>query len=819
MSGETTFSGLLAMLKDFAPGDLVASLEIAEAAEQLGQRGNLSGDIRQLCTAVQEFFSTIVKEGADESAADRVKSYAEELEKIIPDREKTGGAEQESAAGEDDSDYEVLVSFIQEAQDHLENIEEEILRLEDGNDPVVVNNIFRSMHTIKGVASFIGLNKIKELSHSLESVLDQLRVNEIEIGTDLIDLLLAGSDLLLKMVQELDVKAQARQEGKGGGESLDSEMDIQSILDALDHIKEKTEAGEPSGETEEVITPEMVEEFSAESQALLLQVEENLKKLQNEPENTELVTEAFQTMHTIKGNAGFFGFPTTEQVCMNIESVLDQIRRGEQEYSDSISDVLFDSIKAIKDTLRNIAEGKDETEGLRDKPLGEALVEMGGVSREAVEQALEMQQRKLGEILIDEGKVKPDVVEKALSQQQKISGQGSGGGVATQRMDIRVDTEKLDKLFDLMGELITTEAMVIDNPELEQHNLDKFYLDASNLSKITREMQEITMAIRMIPLEGLFNKMRRLVRDLSRKFEKNVNLVISGQETEMDRNVMEEISDPLVHIIRNAIDHGIEKKEQREAAGKEAAGTIWLDAKYEGNEIWITVKDDGQGLNREKILSKAKASGLVSGDTSSIPDREVWPLIFEPGFSTAEQVSEISGRGVGMDVVKRNIEKLRGKVEVSTTPGKGSEVVLRIPLTLAIIDGIMLSVGKMIYTIPISDIISFHKIETEQLTSTRKGSEVLNLRGEIFPVIKLWEVFQNETEKREVPDGIVIIVISDNRQAAILVDEIIGNKQVVIKALPEEMGEMEGVSGCSIMGNGEVSLIIETNALIQRVLD
>jgi two-component system, chemotaxis family, sensor kinase CheA len=818
MNEETTFSGLVTMLGDFSPGDLVGSLEIAEAAEQLGRREDNSDEVKRLCTAVKDFFTAVVKEGADDSAAETAATYAEQLKKVVPAEEKSDGEKQTRPAGEDDSDYEVLVSFIQEAQDHLENIEEEILRLEDGNDPVVVNNIFRSMHTIKGVSSFIGLNKIKELSHSLESVLDQLRMNEIEIGTDLIDLLLAGSDMLLKMVQELDMKAHARREGKGGGEGLDSEMDIRPITDALDHVKEKAADTGGPGREEELITPEMIENFTAESQILLSDVEEILKKLQADPDNTDILTNAFGLMHTIKGNAGFFGFTTTEQVCMNIESVVDQLRKGEQEYSDSVIDVLFDSLKAIKDTLHNISEGKEENEGLRDKPLGEALVEIGGVSRAAVEQALELQQRKLGEILIDGGKVQPDVVEKALSQQQKLSGQ-AGGGAAVQRMDIRVDTEKLDKLFDLMGELITTEAMVIDNPELEEHNLNTFYLDASNLSKITREMQEITMAIRMIPLEGLFNKMRRLVRDLSRKFDKNVNLVISGQETEMDRNVMEEISDPLVHIIRNAIDHGIEKEEQRTAAGKDAAGTIWLDAKYEGNEIWITVKDNGKGLHREKILEKAKAHGLVSGDTTAVPDKEVWPLIFEPGFSTAEQVSEISGRGVGMDVVKRNIEKLRGKVDVTTVTGQGSEFVLRIPLTLAIIDGITLTVGKMMYTIPISDIISFHKIEPEQLTETRKGSEVLNLRGEIFPVIKLWDVLKIDTDKREVTDGIVIIVVSDNRQAAILVDEIIGNKQVVIKALPEEMGDMEGVSGCSIMGNGEVSLIIDTNSLIQRVLD
>lgn len=818
MGGSKSFNELISMLLDFSPGDLVGSIEIAEAAEGLSKLKGVEEAVTDACAEISEYFNKIVKEGTEDNTVEEVRAYADNLKKIVPTEKKEQSGEEQSQSADDEGDYEVLVSFIQEAQDHLENIEEEILRLEDGNDPVVVNDIFRSMHTIKGVSSFIGLNKIKNLSHSLESVLDELRVNKIEIGSDLIDLLLAGTDMLTKMVQELDMKAQAKQAGEFTGGTLDSEMDIDPIVDALDHVKDGKAGEESAAGGEGLITPEMVERFTEESNKLLTEVEEALKKLREDPEDKDVLADAFRTMHTIKGNAGFLGYRNIEQVCVNIETVLDQLRKGEQEYSESVLEVLLESIGAIKEGLVGVAEGEGD-ENIVDKPLGEALIDVGGVPREAVEQALEMQQRRLGEILVDEGKVQPDVIEKALTQQRKMRGEGPAEGVSAQRKDIRVDTEKLDKLFDLMGELITTEAMVIDNPELEQHDLDKFYLDSSNLSKITREMQEITMAIRMIPLEGLFNKMRRLVRDLSRKFEKEVNFNISGQDTEMDRNVMEEISDPLVHIIRNAIDHGIETKEKREAAGKDPTGNIWLNARYEGNEIWITVKDDGQGLNRKKILSKAVSHGIVEGDVAaSMPDKEVWPLIFEPGFSTADQVSEISGRGVGMDVVKRNIEKLRGKVDISTESGKGSEIVMRIPLTLAIIDGITVTVGNMMYTIPISDIISFHKVEAGQLTTTQKEGEVLNLRGEILPIIKLHRVFRIETDKKEVSDGIVIIVLSDGKQAAVLVDEIIGNKQVVIKALPEEMGDMEGVSGCTIMGNGEVSLIIDTNTLLQRVL-
>jgi two-component system chemotaxis sensor kinase CheA len=332
-------------------------------------------------------------------------------------------------------------------------------------------------------------------------------------------------------------------------------------------------------------------------------------------------------------------------------------------------------------------------------------------------------------------------------------------------------------------------------------------------------MQEITMSVRMIPLEGLFNKMRRLVRDLARKFGKKINLTVIGQETEMDRNVIEEIADPLVHIIRNAIDHGIEDGETRKDGGKDDTGTVSLSAKYEGNEIWISIKDDGAGLDRKRILAKAEERELLKADAETLQDEEVWQFLFEPGFSTAAQVSEVSGRGVGMDVVKRNIESLRGKIDISSTLGGGTEIILKIPLTLAIIDGITLKVGNVLYAIPLGDILEFHKASDEQVTKTDARSEVLRLREEIIPVIKLHEFFQTQTEKIKVSDGILIITQGNGNKAALLVDEIEGYQQIVVKTLPTYLGSMRAISGCSIMGTGEVTLIIDTGSLLKEELD
>jgi two-component system chemotaxis sensor kinase CheA len=287
----------------------------------------------------------------------------------------------------------------------------------------------------------------------------------------------------------------------------------------------------------------------------------------------------------------------------------------------------------------------------------------------------------------------------------------------------------------------------------------------------------------------------------------------------MDRNVIEEISDPLVHIIRNAIDHGIEDADTRRANGKDKAGRISLSAKYEGNEIWLSVADDGSGLNREKILAKAAEKELIKGDAEAMSDTEIWQLVFEPGFSTADKVTEVSGRGVGMDVVKRNIEKLRGKIDIHSTIGAGSEFILKIPLTLAIIDGITVRVGSVLYALPIGDIVEFHKASEEEVTHPEEGREILRLRDAVIPIIKLFEFFNTNSERTGITEGILLVTQGAGRKAALLVDEIIGYQQIVVKALPQYLGAMRAISGCSIMGNGEVSLIIDTGSVLREVLE
>jgi two-component system chemotaxis sensor kinase CheA len=382
---------------------------------------------------------------------------------------------------------------------------------------------------------------------------------------------------------------------------------------------------------------------------------------------------------------------------------------------------------------------------------------------------------------------------------------------------IRVDIDKLDKMLDLVGELVIAELMVSNNQDLNIFKNERFGKAVTQLDKISREIQEVAMSMRMIPLAGVFRKMMRLVRDLAQKANKQVQLEIIGEETEVDKTIIEQISDPLVHLIRNAVDHGLETPAERLAAGKPETGRVTLEAKHSAGEVWITIEDDGRGLNRDKIFQKGVEKGLVKSEDREMKDEDVWRLIFEPGFSTAEQVSSISGRGVGMDVVKRNIERLRGKVDIRSRAGVGTIFAVRIPLTLAIIEGMVVRVGAHRYTIPISSIKESFRPGREQITRTPDGLEIVRIRGELQPVLRLHELYRVDPRYYQLSEGILIMVENSDNKFCLFVDELLGQQQIVIKGLPGYLNHVKGISGCAILGDGEISLILDIAGLISSV--
>jgi len=780
---KPTLVGVVKKIRAFEPGDLIAAADILEDLESLIVAEQTSFDDSALLSKVLEDF-TVLNQRNTTSEGVNWTSFLECLPGKKPKKPSKSPAVRTSSSrqaprktpklnSEDISvDVEVLSSFLIEAREHLDEIEPRVLSLESQFDAQTVNEIFRSVHTIKGVSGFLNLDQIKTLSHELEFLLDGLRSGNLATSSALVDLLLQGCDVLQKMVQDVAGKASEMSVKKGVGILRPTFFDLSALM-KLFHDFQNVRPAPPQEITELLQNPELIAKFAQEAVETLETVEQCILTMEKTHKTGDYLNEAFRAIHTLKGNAGFFGFGNLESLCMEMESLLDSLRKGQKQ----IDEQSIQSLLRYLDRLR-------------------ALVQLSTSPNQAVP--------------FETSDHEPVKVALLDPEANKYS---------VKKKDIRVDTEKLDSLFDLIGELITAESMVIDSPDLRGLELEGFQKSAAYLSKITRELQNITMSMRMIPLEGLFSKMNRLVRDLGRKFNKEIDLEISGAETEMDRNIIEEISDPLVHIIRNAVDHGIEDTAVRLAKGKKPNGKVVLNARYEGNEIWITVSDDGAGLDRARILEVATDRGLIS-QGAVLNDGEVYKLVFEPGFSTAKEVSEISGRGVGMDVVKKNLEKLRGNIDIHTVINKGTDFVLRIPLTLAIIDGVTLRCGTMLYSLPIGDVVEFQNFDPDKLTSADPHHKVMRLRGEILPVMSLADFFTNSNQVA--PDTgdkkVSIILKSQNRKMAVIVDEIVGYKQIVLKALPEFMSHLKGVSGCTIMGNGEVSLIIDVHALFHRFL-
>lgn len=565
-----------------------------------------------------------------------------------------------------------------------------------------------------------------------------------------------------------------------------------------------------------LITPEMRERFRSETTELLDDAEQHVLFLENAENKTDLIQAIFRSIHTIKGNASFLTFDRIARQAETLENILDSLRNNSMPFTPAVTNILLRGIDYMRRDLTTLGKEEKESQEEAYKPLGEILVEMGAADRETVEEALLEKEKPIGEILIEKGVVNEEVVNQALKKQ---AGMTDNTTLGLQKREIRVDASRLDRLFDLMGELINAEAMVLHHPAVKNIQDDNLQKAISHLTKISRELQEVTMEVRMVPLEGLFMRMHRLVRDLSRKFNKSIEFRIIGQENEIDKNLIDQIADPLVHLLRNAIDHGIESPEERLQKGKPERGLVELSAQYQGNEIWISVRDDGRGLSREKILAKAQSKGLLHKSPQEMSDAEVWKLIFLPGFSTKDEVTDISGRGVGMDVVIKNIEKLRGQVDILTKPNEGTTITMKIPLTMAILDGVVCRIGQALFIIPLADIVEFFKPQQSQITRGEANSLLINLRGEILPVLDLEDVFYHQPNPTPLPQRILIVVSSQERKMTIAVDEIISSQQVVVKSLSDFIGRIEGMIGCSILNEGQIGFIVDVKGLARRMFE
>jgi two-component system chemotaxis sensor kinase CheA len=479
-----------------------------------------------------------------------------------------------------------------------------------------------------------------------------------------------------------------------------------------------------------------------------------------------------------------------------------------RESKNAINDVFIFVEDACELHIDMIDEAHDIDETDEYKKLGEILVEKGDIERQELKTVLS-QHKKMGEILLEAGVVDAGHIESALVEQQRVKEVREERQKAEAVKSIRVTSEKLDSLVDLVGELVTVQA------RLSQTSVKagdaQLMMIAEEVERLTWELRDSTMSIRMLPIGSTFSKFKRLVRDLSNDLGKEVALTTEGEETELDKTVIERLNDPLVHIIRNSIDHGIEMPDERQAAGKRREGTVHLSATHSGASVLIKITDDGKGLDQEAIVEKAIKNGIIAPD-AVLTEKEIFALIFEPGFSTAKKITGVSGRGVGMDVVKRNIDALRGAVEVKSEKGRGSTITLKLPLTLAIIDGLLVKVGADIFVIPLSVVEGCVELKREDIQDAH-GRHTRVVRGELVPYVKLRECFQIQGEALDIEQ--IVITDVENSRVGFVVDYVIGEHQTVIKTLGRVYKEVEGVSGATILGDGTVALILDIPRLIR----
>lgn len=685
----------------------------------------------------------------------------------------------------------LLEAFVYESSSMLEQLDE--IMLDSEKEKTIntdnINEIFRIMHTIKGSAAMMGFAGVSNLAHAVEDVFSIIRENPEKlklVSGAIFDLVFQASDFLKQEIenvqtddyQENDPSAiisQLEEQARiMNGESAPAEAVPPEEGSAPMPESGESEGGETAGSTElyriRVFFDDECQMENIRAFALMTQLKDHCEELESDPPHPE--NDASLCAEIIKNGFTIF--------CKPSESLED------------VAKVIESSINIKSYEVLNGPGGGTA------KPAEEGNGESPSEARSA-----------------------PAPESQAADSAAKTPAAAHHSGV--KQSLISVNQVKLDHLMDLVGEIVTAESMVASNPDLRGMKLDNFTKSVWELRKLTDELQDVVMSIRMVPLSGTFQKMNRIVRDMSKKLEKEVNLATYGGETEVDKNINDAIADPFMHMIRNAMDHAIESPEERVALGKPEIGQITLSAKNVGGEILIDVADDGRGLDTEHILQKARANNLLAKPESEYTEKEIFQMIMLPGFSTNEVVTEYSGRGVGMDVVRKNVEKVGGSISINSARNVGTTFTIKIPLTLAIVDGMDISVGDTIFTLPITSIKqSFKVTDANQILHDTDGSEMILIRGECYPIIRLHRLYGIPTEVEDLTEGIVIQMESSNAVGCIFADRLLGEQQVVVKPFPpffnKYMLKEKGLSGCTILGDGSISLILDAGSLLSSAM-
>lgn len=675
--------------------------------------------------------------------------------------------------------------FFEEAGENLDTMEQMLLALDvEKADDEELNAIFRCAHSIKGGAATFGFADVAELTHQMESLLDKLRRHELNPTAAMVDVLLESSDALRLQLGH----------HQGRGNDTPATGGLVARIYALANGEEAKAAPAP------VVVAPVVVQAPAPAPARVIN-----KPVAKATRELEIHIGPLDNVAQADGVAELFrdipGLGTIE--ALPCDQANKRVYRAATTSSDADLMDLF-TFHVSKEEIRIVDLAA------ADEVTPPAAVANGqdfgffdgapGVPAHAETAAMAV--------------AAPDSTSKPAARTEARAA-SPAAPAAMESSTLRVSVSKVDQLINLVGELVITQAMLAQKSrELDDGANQPLLAGLADLDRNTRDLQEAVMSIRMIPMSVVFNRFPRMLRDLASKLGKKVELVTQGESTELDKGLVEKITDPLTHLIRNSCDHGIEMPDERRAKGKNEHGTITLSATHEGGSILIEVRDDGKGLSREKLLTKAREKGIDAPDTMT--DTEVWSLIFAPGFSTAEEVTDVSGRGVGMDVVKKNITALNGTVEIDSAEGYGMRVSVRLPLTLAIMDGMSVRVSDEVYILPLSSVIESFQIKPNDINTLAQGAQVVKVRDEYMPVIELEKVFQVPRFEHSGASPIMVVVEADGSRSALMVDELLGQQQVVIKNLESNYRRVPNVSGATILGDGKVALILDTSSLVRR---
>ena len=709
-----------------------------------------------------------------------------------------------------DSD-EFISIFLSEANEIVEGLENDLVLLEDNkSDEDLLNKIFRSAHTLKSSAGTVGFTTMSELNHVAENLLEKVRSGKLDVTPTMITVLLEFLDTVKIMLQNIiDGKGEAdgvnnieslkaKIKAIADGNEIDASVQAPTTSSAAPTVKKETQTSTQAQAIEE---PEKKEESSSGSNVFHISMSFKATIFDNGIDPLMFLNDLrdigtisnlkidSSNVPTISALEDPYTCYTQFSLDISTNSTLEQVQN------------IF--LFVIDDNDINISDAKVSVQK-EDKIESQTETQVAEETKEekTIEETKSQEETK-EEIKTEQAKPQTSAAKSQASSSVKVQAPST----------VRVDTRKLDSLMNLIGELVIAQSRIM---QLTQSlDIDNGLKEAvSSMDRTSRQIQEEVMNIRMMPVGPIFNQFHRYVRDLNLELNKEVKLVLKGETTEIDKNMLEQLSDPLKHIIRNSMDHGIERtKEERIARGKPEFGTITMSAAHQEGHVVIEVSDDGNGLNKERIYNKAIEKGLLSKD-GKYSDAEIYRTIFSPGLSTAEKITDISGRGVGMDVVRANVEKMKGKIEIKSEEGKGSTFIIKLPLTLAIIEGITFALGEQIYIMPLISIIEQMKVKNEQIKPFEGRGEMIKIRDEYLPLIRLHKVFEIDTHIEDIDNGIVVVVEAGYRRCAIFVDELLDQQQVVIKSLDSAFSKHSGISGGTILGDGRIALIIDIQGLV-----